>query len=66
MPAMPPSFCAANGITRRAKLVDHIQTVKERPDLRLERSNLQPTCFPCHQAKTIRFDGGLGRKRPKG
>lgn len=55
--------CANLGILRKAKMVDHIHTVAARPDLRLERSNLQPLCWPCHNGKTIRFDGGLGRKR---
>jgi 5-methylcytosine-specific restriction enzyme A len=58
-------MCAERGIQTQAKLVDHIVTVRERPDLRLNRANLQPLCWPCHNGKTIRHDGGLGRpKRP--
>jgi 5-methylcytosine-specific restriction endonuclease McrA len=30
----------------------------------LGRENLQGLCIPCHSAKTVRCDGGLGR-RPK-
>lgn len=34
--------------------VDHILTIEERPDLRLELSNLQTLCNTCHSAKTMR------------
>ena len=34
--------------------VDHKQTIRERPDLRLEWSNLQSACKSCHSAKTIK------------
>ena len=55
--------CAAQGIDRRAALVDHIESISVRPDLRLDPSNLQSLCWPCHNAKTIRYDGGFGRPR---
>ena len=32
--------------------VDHIITIRERPDLRLTWSNLQSACHACHSAKT--------------
>jgi 5-methylcytosine-specific restriction protein A len=59
--------CAAQGIQREAKVVDHILSIATRPDLRLERSNLRPMCHPCHNAKTNRIDRGFGMKprRPK-
>lgn len=41
--------------------VDHIQSVAERPDLRLERSNLRVLCEPCHNARTAR-DQGFARR----
>jgi len=44
-----------------ASEVDHIRPVRERPDLRLEWSNLQSTCHGCHVAKTkqeVRAPGG--------
>lgn len=56
--------CAAAGIQRQARVVDHILSIRDRPDLRLARENLQPLCWPCHNAKTIRRDGGLGKARP--
>jgi 5-methylcytosine-specific restriction protein A len=55
--------CALDGMTRRAALVDHIESIAKRPDLRLEPSNLQSLCWPCHNAKTNRNDGGFGLPR---
>ncbi|MBI5289950.1 MAG: HNH endonuclease [Chloroflexi bacterium] len=34
--------------------VDHIQTIKQRPELRLERSNLRALCRGCHMSITGR------------
>ena len=34
--------------TVAATVVDHIKSVREAPDLRLEWSNLQSLCKPCH------------------
>lgn len=39
--------------TAPATCVDHIVPVRERFDLRLDRSNLQPLCVSCHRKKTI-------------
>ena len=44
--------------------VDHIQSIRFAPQLRLERSNLRVICHPCHSARTAR-DQGFGRK-PRG
>jgi 5-methylcytosine-specific restriction protein A len=33
---------------------DHIQTVRDRPDLRLVLSNVKTLCSSCHSAKTMR------------
>ena len=52
--------CALEGKARRAKIVDHIESIAKRPELRLEPSNLQSLCWPCHNAKTNRVDGGFG------
>lgn len=38
--------------------VDHIKTVKEAPELQLERSNLRCLCEPCHNRRTI-YDQGV-------
>ena len=51
-------FCAERGITRQAKVVDHIESIRKRPDL--VESNLQSLC---HNAKTNRVDGGFGQRR---
>ncbi|MCP1613985.1 5-methylcytosine-specific restriction protein A [Azospirillum lipoferum] len=37
--------------------VDHIKSIADRPDLRLERSNLRVLCEPCHNARTARDQG---------
>ncbi|WP_188260858.1 HNH endonuclease [Azospirillum tabaci] len=41
--------------------VDHIESVQDRPDLRLERSNLRVLCRPCHSGRTAR-DQGFARR----
>lgn len=40
--------------------VDHIVSIEERPDLRLDKSNLRTLCAICHSEKTVREDGGFG------
>lgn len=55
-------FCVEAGRVTAATVVDHIQTIAERPDLRLERSNLRGLCAPCHNARTAR-DQGFARPR---
>jgi 5-methylcytosine-specific restriction enzyme A len=44
--------CAARGIERLAQTVDHIETIREAPERRLDPSNLQSLCWPCHNSKT--------------
>ena len=44
--------CAANGFTVAAAEIDHLVPVKHAPDRFLDRSNWQPICRPCHEAKT--------------
>jgi 5-methylcytosine-specific restriction protein A len=48
------TLCTDLPITRGlATEVDHIIPIKQRPDLRLEWTNLQSACKPCHSAKTM-------------
>ena len=47
-------FCQQKGILTPAREVDHILTIRERPDLRLVRSNLRALCTPCHSGRTWR------------
>lgn len=56
--------CAAAGTARRAEIVDHIQPVKVRPDLRLDAGNLRSLCRPCHTRRTADdpTGGGFGRR----
>jgi 5-methylcytosine-specific restriction endonuclease McrA len=61
------SACADEGVTRIARVVDHIQSLRERPDLRLDPINLQSLCWPCHNRKTNKYDRGFGirpRRKP--
>ena len=37
--------------------VDHIETISDRPDLRLVRSNLRVLCKPCHSGRTAKDQG---------
>jgi 5-methylcytosine-specific restriction enzyme A len=43
--------------------VDHIITVRERPDLRMVWTNLQSACRSCHSAKTARENNFAGAAR---
>lgn len=45
-------FCRTRGELTAATMVDHIQTIVERPDLRLVDANLRSLCKPCHDAHT--------------
>jgi 5-methylcytosine-specific restriction protein A len=47
-------FCAEPGCQARATQADHIVSVRQRPDLRLEWSNLRPYCARHHSARTSR------------
>lgn len=50
--------------TRHRLEIDHIEPVKDRPDLAYSLSNLQCLCGRCHGRKT-RIEIGLGRPDPK-
>ncbi|MCO5078975.1 MULTISPECIES: HNH endonuclease signature motif containing protein [Hyphomicrobiales] len=47
-------MCCQPGCTARATEVDHVISVRQRPDLRLSWSNLRPFCKPHHSARTAR------------
>lgn len=44
--------------------IDHIEPVRDRPDLAYSLANLQSLCGCCHSRKT-RIEIGLGRPDPK-
>ena len=46
-------LCGAAGGVTVATEVHHLQTIRERPDLRLTIENLQALCKPCHSAITM-------------
>lgn len=50
--------CATPGCPRPAGEVDHIQTVRARPDLRLAWSNLRAFCKACHARRTAQDQSG--------
>jgi 5-methylcytosine-specific restriction endonuclease McrA len=52
--------CCADGCGRPTEEVDHIQSVRERPDLRLAWSNLRPYCRHHHSQRTA-LDQGFAR-----
>lgn len=43
--------------------VDHVQSIRDRPDLKLDPSNLASLCKSHHSRKTVLFDGGFGNPR---
>ena len=42
------------------RVVDHVQSIRSRPDLRLVASNCRALCKRCHDQRTAR-DQGFGR-----
>lgn len=56
-------LCDERGVVELAAEVDHIVPIRTAPERRLDWSNLQSLCTPCHSAKTAREDGGFGRGR---
>lgn len=45
--------CASNDIVNTATEVHHLLDIKDRPDLRLEITNLQSLCHECHNIITV-------------
>lgn len=54
--------CVRCGEPRRLE-VDHIEPVRDRPDLAFNLGNLQVLCGRCHARKT-RIEVGLGQPNP--
>jgi 5-methylcytosine-specific restriction enzyme A len=59
-------WCCEAGCGERATQVDHVHSIRERPDLRLSWENLQPMCRGHHSSATNRFDGGFGNPTSDG
>lgn len=57
----PICCCGCGG---RAQVVDHIKTIRERPDLRLVASNCRPMTKTCHDRHTA-LTQGFARKGPR-
>ena len=52
------AYCAREGRTTLARVVDHIVPVREAPERRLDPSNLQPLCVRCHVSVKAREEKG--------
>jgi 5-methylcytosine-specific restriction protein A len=50
--------CLRDGIATLALDVDHITPITTAPDRRLDLTNLQSLCRPCHVTKTRREQSG--------
>jgi 5-methylcytosine-specific restriction endonuclease McrA len=59
--AMANPICSVPGCCERTDEVDHIESIRQRPDLRLRWSNLRPFCKSHHSERTAK-DQGFGRK----
>ncbi|MFC5386311.1 HNH endonuclease [Aquamicrobium segne] len=49
--------CSTEGCGKPTTDVDHIQSIRERSDLRLVWANLRPFCHSCHSRHTARTQG---------
>ncbi|MDH4993308.1 HNH endonuclease [Aquamicrobium lusatiense] len=49
--------CSTDGCGKPATDVDHIQSIREAPHLRLKWSNLRAFCHSCHSRHTARTQG---------
>jgi 5-methylcytosine-specific restriction protein A len=49
--------CLKLGMVEPASEVDHVISVRQAPELRLVRSNLQSLCASCHSKKTAKEMG---------
>jgi 5-methylcytosine-specific restriction protein A len=53
--------CERAGRVVPMQVVDHRVPIERAPERRLDWSNLESMCRPCHSRKTIAEDGGFGR-----
>jgi HNH endonuclease len=53
--------CRNRGIRIPAVVVDHIQSIRDAPELRLDPTNLQPLCWRCQEKVRLRFSSGTDR-----
>lgn len=49
--------CSTAGCGKPTTDVDHVKSIREAPELRLEWSNLRPFCHECHSRHTARTQG---------
>jgi 5-methylcytosine-specific restriction protein A len=56
--------CCTPGCGKPTVDVDHIVSIRDRPDLRLSWSNLRPYCHPHHSERTAR-EQGFARKESR-
>ncbi|OYY35565.1 MAG: endonuclease [Rhodospirillales bacterium 24-66-33] len=56
--------CCVPGCGKPTSDVDHIKSVRERPDLRLSWSNLRPYCHAHHSQRTA-TEQGFARRGPR-
>ena len=55
-------MCRKAGEISPATVVDHIEEIRDRPDLQWETSNLQPLCRACHSHKTAKVAASRRRE----
>ena len=54
--------CEEKGVINPADVVDHIVPHKGNKEVFWDRDNWQSLCYSCHSIKTVKEDGGFGRK----
>lgn len=58
-------ICAVEGCDRPARDVDHIDGLGPLGPRGYDWDNLQALCASCHSRKTVKQDGGFGRREPR-
>jgi 5-methylcytosine-specific restriction endonuclease McrA len=54
--------CAAEGCGKPSTDVDHVQSVRSAPHMRLDPNNLRAFCHACHSRRTALEQGGWARR----